>query len=434
MHLSSSIELCTYNLFPMKAKLIGLFTCAFFVQIFAQNKLSITESESLFLKNNLYLLANHYNIDISEAQILQAKIWDNPQFGLEVNAWAPNNEQKFFNVNQQGQKSAYIQQLIHIGGQRKNAIELAKSNAKLANYDFEILLRELKFQLRQSYFEIYFDTKSVQELDKQLINIKSVVNAYSEQNKKGNISLKDLVRLQNLQLNLQKNRAEIINNINENKKSLNLLLGYSGQENLVLEPSIDEIKTYEKEVFGDLTNLQKAALENRPDFKKATTQIENASINLKLQKSLAIPDLTLGASYDQRGGAFNNQTNLTLAFPLPLWNKNKGNIKSAKFEVDQAEQQKEIVTLEVKNEVKLALDKFQEQKTNFQITKTEIPSNLDTVYQGVYNNFIKRNISLLEFTDFLESYNESMISINNIKKAYLKTCEELNYTTASKIF
>ena len=28
----------------------------------------------------------------------------------------------------------------------------------------------------------------------------------------------------------------------KNKKSLNLLLGYSGQENLVLEPSIDEIK------------------------------------------------------------------------------------------------------------------------------------------------------------------------------------------------
>lgn len=188
----------------MKTKLIGLFLCTFFAQIFAQNKLSIAESESLFLKNNLYLLANHYNVDISEAQILQAKIWDNPQFGLEVNAWAPNNEQKFFNVNQQGQKSAYIQQLIHIGGQRKNAIELAKSNAKLANYDFEILLRELKFQLRQSYFEIYFDTKSVQELDKQLINIKSVINAYSEQNKKGNISLKDLVRLQNLQLNLQK--------------------------------------------------------------------------------------------------------------------------------------------------------------------------------------------------------------------------------------
>ena len=71
-----------------------------------------------------------------------------------------------------------------------------------------------------------------------------------------------------------------------------------------------------------------------------------------------------------------------------------------------------------KNEVKLVLDKFQEQKANFQITKTEIPFNLDTVYQGVYNNFIKRNISLLEFTDFLESYNESMISINNIKKSY----------------
>lgn len=418
----------------MKPKLIILLFLASITNIFAQKSISLTESENLFLKNNLYLLANQYNIDISEAQVLQAKIWDNPEFGMEVNAWAPNNDQKFFNIDKQGQKSAYVQQLIHIGGQRKNLIELAKSNAKLASLDFEILLRELKFQLRKSYFEIYFDSKSALELDKQLTNIKSVVSAYSEQNKKGNISLKDLVRLQNLQLNLQKNKTEIVNNINENQKIINLLLANDSDQNFNLTPTPEELKSYDKDVFTEINNLQKTALENRPDFKKAEIKIENTAINLKLQKSLAIPDVKLGASYDQRGGAFNNQTNLTVAFPLPLWNKNKGNIKSAKLEVNQAEQQKEIVTLEIKNDVKLAVEKLIEQKANYQITKTEIPTNLDTVYQGVYSNFIKQNINLLEFTDFLESYNESIISINNIKKAYLKTCEELNYSTASKIF
>lgn len=418
----------------MKTKLVILFFLAFITNIHAQKTISLTDSENMFLKSNLYLLANQYNIDISEAQVLQAKIWDNPQFGIEVNAWSPNTDQKFFNIDKQGQKSAYIQQLIHIGGQRKNLIDLAQSNAKLASYDFEILLRELKYQLRQSYFEVYFDSKSVQELEKQLTNIKSVVNAYSDQNKKGNISLKDLVRLQNLQLNLQKSRTEIVNNINENQKIINLLLANDSNQNLNLVPTPEELKIYDNAVFTDLNNLQKTALENRPDFKKAEIEIENAALNLKLQKSLAIPDLTLGASYDQRGGAFNNQTNLTLAFPLPLWNKNKGNIKAAKLGVNQAEQQKQIITLEVKNDVKLIIEKYQEQKANYQITKTEIPSNLDTVYQGVYANFTKQNINLLEFTDFLESYNESIISINNIKKAYLKTCEELNYSTASKIF
>ena len=86
------------------------------------------------------------------------------------------------------------------------------------------------------------------------------------------------------------------------------------------------------------------------------------------------------------------------------------------MKVEQTEQQKKWQHFEIKNEVKLVLDKFQEQKQTFKLLKLEIPFNLDTVYQGVYNNFIKRNISLLEFTDFLESYNESMISINNIKK------------------
>jgi cobalt-zinc-cadmium efflux system outer membrane protein len=151
-------------------------------------------------------------------------------------------------------------------------------------------------------------------------------------------------------------------------------------------------------------------------------------------QSLSIPDLTLGASYDQRGGAFNNQTDLTIGLPLPLWNKNKGNIKIAKLLINQADAQKKQQIVEINNDVKSAYLKYVEQKNSFDIVKSPIPEDLQTVYQGVYNNFAKRNISMLEFTDFLESYNQSIISLNKIYKSYIIACEEINYSTASKLF
>ena len=68
--------------------------------------------------------------------------------------------------------------------------------------------------------------------------------------------------------------------------------------------------------------------------------------------------MTFGASYDQMGGAFRNQTDLTIGIPLPLWNKNKGNIKTAQALVSQAEIEKKSLQLEISSEVKSGVFKI----------------------------------------------------------------------------
>jgi len=403
------------------------------IPLFSQN-ISLQECETQFLKNNLLLLANHFNIEIEKAKIIEVKTWNNPEFGFEFNAWSPNEEKKFFNAGKYGQKSAYIQQLIHIGGQRKNEIDFAKSNTQLAELDFEILLQSLKYQLRNYFFTIYFDTKSVNQINKQLTNLRSVINNYSEQEKKGNVTLKDLVRLQNVSLKLSAERAVLITDLLENKKNLEILISSETLQNITPSPTTTELENYQKPILNNIEELQKTALEKRPDYLKAVKQIEAYNSNLKLQKSLSIPDITIGAAYDQNGGTFSNETNLTLAVPLPLWNKNKGNIIAAKYSINQAELEKNSLAIEVIAEVKSAYLKYNEQKSGYELTNSNIAKNLETVYEGVYSNFLKKNITLLEFTDFLESYNESVISQNEINKSYINACEEMSYTTASKLF
>jgi len=416
----------------MNKLIFGLFFF-FAVPTFSQN-ISLEQCEAQFLKNNLLLLANHYNIDISQAELLQEKIWDNPEFGFDINAWSPNEDKKFFNAGKYGQKSAYIQQLIRLGGQRGKSIDLAKTNAQLAELDFASLMQNLKFQLRSYFFTIYFDDKSIAQIDKQLLNLKTLIDNYTEQEAKGNIALKDVVRLQNLYLSLKTDRAELLNNLIENKKNLEILVSDGTEQNINPTPTEAELDVYQKPITNNLEDLQKTALENRPDYLKAIKQIEANNWNLKLQKSLSVPDVTIGAAYDQNGGAFKNQTDLTISIPLPLWNKNKGNIRMAKTLVEQAEMEKKSQEVEVTVEVKSAYLKYVEQKTNYELVNSSIPKNLEKVYEGIYSNFIKRNISMLEFTDFLESYNQSIISLNQISKSFINACEEINFSTASKLF
>ena len=195
----------------MKLKLVGFSILLLFNQLSnAQKKLDLNGSEEQFLKNNLLLLARHYNIDAAKAQTIQAKIWELPFFSGEFNLINPTDS-KVLDVAGGGQKAFSVQQLIYLGNKKKNQVDLAKINEQLAELDFQDLLRNLKYQLRQSFYIVYFNNKKIETTDLQINQISELVNAYSQQAQKGNVPLKELVRLQSLLISFRNERIEIVN-------------------------------------------------------------------------------------------------------------------------------------------------------------------------------------------------------------------------------
>lgn len=413
-------------------KLCALLLLVLFNQaVLAQKTVTLQDCESQFLKNNLFLLASQYNIDASKALTIQARIWDNPVLSAELNAYNPERNQ-FFDIGKDGQKAFAIEQLIYLGGKKRNEVKLAQTNEKLAELQFNDLLRTLKLQLRKSFFTVYYNTKSLETTDKQLVHIEDLINSYTIQAQKGNIPLRDVVRLQSLYLNFKNERMEVVNDNIEEQASLKLLLNTS--DNIVPVVSSEDFNKYTKTIPFDLKALQDDAIMNRPDYLAQQKTIEANEINVKWQKSLAIPDITVGANYDQRSGAFNKESNLTLGIPLPLWNKNKGNIKYAKTILEQSKIEKQNFDLQLQTEITSAWNKWDESRKNYVVIKPTVNSDFEAVYNGILKNFQKRNISLLEFTDFMESYNQAQIQVNELKKKVVLSGEELNSTINKDLF
>jgi outer membrane protein, heavy metal efflux system len=398
---------------------------------FAQKTFTLEECESQFLKNNLFLLASQYNIDAAKALTIQSKIWENPTITAELNAYNPERNQ-YFDIGKEGQKAFGIEQLIYLGGKKRNEIKLAQTNEKLAELQFNDLLRTLKLQLRKSFYTVYYNTKSLETTDDQLTHIEDLINSYSVQVQKGNIPLRDLVRLQSLYLNFKNERMEVVNDNIEEQGNLKLLL--NSQENIVPQISKEEFNKYLKEIPFDLKNFQDEAIANRPDYLAKQKDIEANELNVKWQKSLSVPDITVGATYDQRSGAFNKEANLTLGIPLPLWNKNKGNIKYAQTILEQSKVEKQNFDLQLQTEITSAWNKWDESRKNYIVIKPTVNSDFEAVYNGILTNFQKRNISLLEFTDFMESYNQAAVQLNELKKRVALSGEELNSTINKDLF
>lgn len=399
--------------------------------VLAQKTVTLQDCESQFLKNNLFLLASQYNIDASKALTIQAKIWDNPSITAELNAYNPERNQ-YFDIGKQGQKAFGIEQLIYLGGKKRNEIKLAQTNEQLAELQFNDLLRTLKLQLRKSFFTVYYNKKSLETTDNQLTHIEDLINSYSVQVQKGNIPLRDLVRLQSLYLNFKNERMEVVNENIEEQANLKLLL--NSAENVTPEVSKEEFNKYLVTIPFDLKLFQDDAIANRPDYLAKQKDIEANEINVKWQKALAVPDIMVGANYDQRSGAFNREANLTLGIPLPLWNKNKGNIKYAKTILEQSKVEKQNFDLQLQTEITSAWNKWDESRKNYVVIKPTVNSDFEAVYNGILTNFQKRNISLLEFTDFMESYNQASIQVNELKKKVVLSGEELNSTINKDLF
>ncbi|MBF4494288.1 TolC family protein [Flavobacterium sp. JLP] len=399
--------------------------------VLAQKTVTLEDCESQFLKNNLFLLASHYNVDAAKALTIQARIWDNPMLTAELNAYNPERNQ-YFDIGKEGQKAFGIEQLIYLGGKKRNEVKLAQTNEQLAELQFNDLLRTLKLQLRKSFYTVYYNTKNLETTDKQLAHIEDLINSYSVQVQKGNIPLKDVVRLQSLYLNFKNERMEVVNNNIEEQANLKLLL--NSTENVVPDVSKDEFNKYLKTIDFDLKSFEDQAIANRPDYLAKQKEIDANELNVKWQKSLSIPDLTLGANYDQRSGAFNKEANLTLGIPLPLWNKNKGNIKYAQTILDQSKVEKQNFQLQLQTEITSAWNKWDESRKNYTVIKPTVNSDFEAVYNGMLTNFQKRNVSLLEFTDFMESYNQATIQVNELKKKLALSGEELNSTINKDLF
>lgn len=413
-------------------KLCALLLLVLFNQVvLAQNAVTLQDCESQFLKNNLFLLASQYNIDASKALTIQARIWDNPTITAELNAYNPERNQ-YFDIGKEGQKAFGIEQLIYLGGKKRNEIKLAQTNEKLAELQFNDLLRNLKLQLRKSFFTVYYNTKSLETTDRQLVHIEDLVNSYSIQAQKGNVPLRDVVRLQSLFLNFKNERMEVVNSNIEEQANLKLLLNTT--ENVVPNVSSDDFNNYTKTIPFDLKSFESDAIANRPDYLAKQKDIEANELNVKWQKSLSIPDITLGANYDQRSGAFNKEANLTIGIPLPLWNKNKGNIKYAQTILEQSKIEKQNFELQLQTEITSAWNKWDESRKNYIVIKPTVNSDFEAVYNGILTNFQKRNISLLEFTDFMESYNQAAVQVNELKKKVVLSGEELNSTINKDLF
>jgi len=418
----------------MNRKRLWLVVCVF---VSIANNLSaqdstfctIEKAEETFLKTNLLLLAQKCNVDKQTALIIQSKAYPNPIVYANFNVYDPEND-IYFHTDKTGQKDFMFEQLILLGGKRKLSIEIAKSNKQLAEAEFSDLMRQLRYQLHRSFFSAYQYQNNIAIFNQQLILLDTLITSYEKQAERGNIPLKDVIRLKSVYLKVNNERAEYLQLLAQEQKNLRLLTQLPG----VIIPQVNSSYLENCTKQSSLEQLETTALSVRPDLMMSNKSREISELGYRLQKRSVLPDPSLNISTDQRGGAFKNQINAGISMPLPLWNQNRGNIKAYKSEMQLNTFLLEEKKLEIKAEVSEAFQNMNRSINEYQKSKKMYNTNFDLVFNSVNTNFGKKNLSILEFVDFFEAYNEALQEFERIKSQIAINAANINYVTGTKIY
>ena len=388
------------------------------------------EAEQRFLERNLSLIAERYNIDMAQAQVLQAKLFENPVISLEQNVYNRLNG-KYFDFGKEGEAVVEIEQVIHLAGQRNKQVRLEKINKEIAEYQFEEVMRTLRQELNEKFVEVYFLSKSIAIYEKEVNSLQALLGGMKIQQEKGNISLMEISRLESMLFSLRKEKNERENDLLTTRGELNLLLNLP--EDTQVQLSLDEEVLQQLDLsqlsFADL----KAIINERPDQKIARSTVNASRANLKLQKSMAFPEFSVKGNYDRVGNFINDYFAIGVSLSVPIFNRNQGNIKAARFSIQQAGVQQEYAANRADMELFTAYTSLEKATQLYQSTNMDLERNFEKLITGVNENFTRKNISLLEFIDYYDSYKETCIQLYEIKKNVFLAMENLNTVVGQNV-
>ena len=388
-------------------------------------KLTVRQAEDQFIKNNLSLIIARYNIDNASAQIITARLFQNPDFSFANGIHASGVPNAF------SEQSVSVSQLFYTAGKRNKNIQLAKIGVEQAKYQFFDLLRTLKFTLRNDFYTIYYNEQSAKVYNEEINSLSKTLTVFKEQYAKGNIAQKEVLRIQSQLYSLQTEYNSLLTGIDTTESELKLLIKASPKTYVKPVVTLDNKEMVSQVPYQQLLD---SAYVNRYDLRYSKATVDYNNMNLKLQKATAIPDVSLSFNYDKLGSYGNNFMSAGIAFGLPFFNRNQGAIKQAHIAVDQSKAQLQNEQDQVESDVATGYKGALRLEQLYNSLDPEFKDNFTHLIQEVFKNYEKRNLSMLEFLDFYDSYKTNTLQMNSLQLNRMLSLEQLNYATGTSFF
>ncbi len=392
----------------------------------ADTIISFQEAKAKLMRANLRLLATYYDINIAKANVIQAKLWSNPYFIFNGDIYTSETNEYFAFRNQH---LLQLEQTFSYAGKHTNTVKLARVGVEMAEKQMEDVLRSLLYEMGSTYSGLAALQEKQFLYDQVIKSYDRLMEATRKQLEVGAISVTEALRLESEYLAI---KTEALGNYNEKEKvlsELRTLLRLPADTTFSVEQTTPLIG-----LDFDSKMLAEQAVSLRPDLQAKKLDLKYEERNLKLQQSLSIPDIKLAYQPRDRGSNYvRSYQGFNIETSLPLFDRNQGRIKAARFSVEKTILEFDNLENQVRNEVTAAYNRYKSSGSGLANYNTSFLQKLKDLSRTTNENFQKRNIGLLQFIDQQRIYVQTNLQMIELKQLYLNTINELNFSVGTNL-
>lgn len=387
---------------------ILLLSCVSFLKLMAGSADSIVNNNISFQtflnsvgKNNLSYLAEKYNVDIAEAEVIALKVMPDPELSFE------------------GAKDNYTLELgyaLELGNKRGTRINLAKSQSELTKLALSNFFQELRAEAANAFLDAM--------MQRELLDVKKSSYEYMVQLSKSDsirFKLGEITENDARQTKLE--AATLLNEVYQQeadlKSALAVLNMYMGKSTDVLEIPVGEWGNIERDY--NLAELINIASYNRADLMMAAKNTDVVTNQLKLVQAERKMDLGLMVGYERDWNGFfpnRNSVKAGVSIPLKFSNTNKGAVKAAQFAIDQSKYEYRNVQLQIQTQVSQNFYQYDAAKKKVKQYQLGLLSESKKVLEGFVYSYRRGETNILDVLVAQRTYNEVQEQYLEAMKGY----------------
>ena len=351
--------------------------------------LTLSQVLAFVLKSNPELTAFSWENRAQDAAILQAQLLPNPTFSA--------NASNFGNKNIQGYDGDVVtlefSQLIELGDKRAARTNVAKLNKELASFDYERKRIDVLTQASQRFIDVLLAQQTLTLIQQMQVLVTQSLHTITARVQSGKVPPVDETKAKIIDASTH---LELIRAQRELDAARKLLAASWGSDMPSFKTVLGHLDVINPPL--PIQTLQQK-LVNNPDVARWVTEIQQRHALLDIQKSKAVPDVT--ATFGVSRYLMPNEYAATLGFsiPLPLFDRNQGNIEEAQHRLTKAQAEQHHAQIQVETSFSHSYLTSETIYAELLTLRQEILPNAQQVYDVANEGYRLGKFGLLDVLD-----------------------------------
>lgn len=394
-------------------------------------KLTLEAAVSEAVERNLGLMAERANISIAEARVITARLRPNPVMTVTADHLDALGT-GFNDINGGGPTELSFHTDFVVERARKRALrtEAAQAAVSVAQLQFLNAMRSVILDVDNAFLDALLARESLELARENLKSFQRIVDINAARLKAGDVPEVEVIRsrLAALQSENVVRQSEL--RLQSALVRLQVLLGRTR-----ISPLVEVAGDFRRDpVAPTPEELIRTARTLRPDLRALQRDVARSAAELRSQLAQGKVDYVVGTEYRrQQVNAKSNSLGFSLSMPLPVFNRNQGEIERARQEQRQAELRVRALEASIAGEVETAFRQFDTARILLSNIENRMLQQARDVREITEYSYRRGDATLLELLDAQRAFNETMQGYNEARAEYARGLYLLDSITGKAV-